>query len=117
MNYLVLKNIIETTITNFKCKNCNAWISESNINVLWVAWNSVNLEVICPQCKAQWVVKAEIGIISNIKNPEFINGIKNAIENNSLNKIENSELIKDNDITLLIENLKNCSSIEELLKK
>lgn len=110
MNYLILKTIIDSTIMNFRCKECSSWISEWNINVLWLAWNSINLEVFCPNCRTQWVVKAEIWFLNQGWNPELLNNIKNINQN----PMSNKDLIKDSDILSIRESLKNSSSIEDL---
>lgn len=116
MNYIILKGIIESTIANFKCKDCNSWITEWNINILGSAGNSVNLEVICPNCKTQWVVKAEIGLINNAVTPETLMNLKNTIAWIQNTKQSWIDAIKDTDILDIRENLKNCSSIEDLFK-
>lgn len=113
MNYLILKTIIDSTIANFKCKDCNSWVSEWNINILWIAWNSINLEVFCPNCRTQWVVKAEIWFLNQWTNPEMINNLKNSLQNPVIQNL-NTETIKDSDILSIRENLKNCTSIEDL---
>lgn len=114
MNYIILKSIIEATIINFKCKNCESWISEWNLNILGTAGNNINMEVICPNCKISWVVKAEFWLMNNIRNPDFINNLKAFI---GWNKEENKKwLIKDEDIVSLRNWLNSCSSIEDLFK-
>ncbi len=104
MNYLILKNIIESTLTHFKCKNCNSTVTEGNINILWTAWNSINMEIICPKCKTTWIAKAEIWLVGTIKTWE--------IEKTQINKTN----IQDSDIISLRESLKNCDSLNDLFK-
>lgn len=52
MNYFIIKNIVETTLTHFACKECGSKATEQNIHILGTAGNSLNMEVICPQCQA-----------------------------------------------------------------
>ncbi len=113
MNYLILKTIIESTVMNFRCKECNSWISEWNISVLWLAWNSINLEVTCPNCRVQWVVKAEIWFLNQMWGPEMLNSVKWQMNM----QVDPKEAIKDSDILSIREDLKNCTSIEDLFNK
>lgn len=118
MNYLILQNIINSLITSFSCKNCNSKVGPADLNILWIAGNSLNLEAICPSCKTPWVIKAEIWLVTNLSNPEFMKNawplldvLKKWMENLSINWA-----IKEEDINKVKENLKNCNSIEDLLK-
>lgn len=119
MNYLIFKSIIETTIANFKCQKCGSSIVEKSINIVWAAGNSLNLEIFCPQCNTQWIVKAEIWMVSNlsnITNPDFLKQLKtqfSRIQDNAP-KNENAETIKDEDILNIRENLKKSKSVEDL---
>lgn len=115
MNYIILKSIIEATLQNFKCKDCESMVNEWNINILGTAGNTINMEIICPNCKTQWIVKAEIGIIWNVKSPEFISNLKTLSEKQKL-ELEAS-LIKDDDIVNLRKDLNNCSSLNDLFTK
>ncbi|MDD2487049.1 MAG: hypothetical protein PHS92_01650 [Candidatus Gracilibacteria bacterium] len=117
MNYLILKSIIEATIANFKCKNCDSGISEGNLNILGTAGNNINMEIVCPNCKVQGVVKAEFGMLNNnnLKNPDFINNLKTYFNGNK--EDSSLESIKDEDILNLRKGLNNSSSIEDFFKK
>lgn len=114
MNYIILKWIIDATLANYKCKECSSWIVEWNIFILGLAGNSVNLEVICPNCNLQWLVKAEVWFINQITTPESLNNLKNSFANIQQMNINNANSIKETDILSIRENLKNCSSIEDL---
>lgn len=112
MNYIILKSIIDVTIQNFRCKNCNSWVGEWNINILGTAGNTLNLEIICPNCKTQWIVKAEIWMMWANQNPDFVSNVKNVLQNPDNSK----DQIKDDDIVKLRKDLNNCSSLEDLFK-
>ncbi|EKE30122.1 MAG: hypothetical protein ACD_2C00039G0006 [uncultured bacterium (gcode 4)] len=117
MNYLILKSIIEATVMNFRCKECSSTIADGNINMLGMAWNSINMEVNCPNCKTQWIVKAEIGFMNQNWTPEVLNNLKNTMQNiREWWEQLNVESIKDSDIMNIRENLKKCSSVEDLFK-
>lgn len=122
MNYLILKSIIEATVVNFRCKDCGSTIVEWNLNVLWTAGNSVNMEVICPNCKAQWVIKAEIWLVGQLNNSDAMSNIKNTLKwigqfIGQSNQTQNSwETINDSDILSIRDNIKKSKSIEDLFK-
>jgi phage FluMu protein Com len=120
MNFLIIKSIIEATIANFHCKDCNSHITERDLNILGTAGNSVNLEIICPKCKLQGVVKAEVGMtnLGNLQNPElaqtlrqFSEGMKNG---GFLHNEENS--IKDEDILSIRKGLQENVSFQDLFQ-
>lgn len=121
MNYLILKSIIEATVVNFRCKECWSTIVEWNLNVLWTAGNSINMEVICPNCKAQWVIKAEIWLINQPNNPDMMSNIKSTLKWIGqfiapaawANPVES---INDADILSIRDNIKKSKSIEDLFK-
>lgn len=117
MNFLILKSIIEATIINFRCKDCWSGIVEWNLNILGTAGNSINMEVICPSCRAQWVIKAEIGLVNQLNNPDILSNIKNTIKWIGQDVVPTNstvDSIKDADILSIRENIKNSTSIEDL---
>lgn len=120
MNYLIIKSIIEATIANFQCKECQSHITERDLNILGTAGNSVNLEIICPNCKLQGVVKAEIGMmnIGNVGNPELAQQIRQFVESMKNGKIfsMNENSIKDEDILTLRKDLQENASFLDLFK-
>ncbi|HRI36407.1 MAG TPA: hypothetical protein PK765_05055 [bacterium] len=65
MNYFILKNIVDMTIANFICQNCGGKVSERDVSLLGTTASGVNMEVRCPHCKANGVVKAEVNFMSN----------------------------------------------------
>lgn len=100
MNYQALKSMIENLVKTFKCKECWNYITEENIDIVWAAWNNVNIDIECPNCKKHTMLKSQVIQIdlSNIKD----------LKNNLLNlktKIENP--IKDEEMIKLSKDLKN----------
>jgi len=119
MNYLIIKSIIEATLANFRCKNCDTTVTEKDISILGSAGNALNLEIICPNCKVQWVVKAEIGMMNlpNIQNPEFTGALRQFIDNFKKEWfVQPVDGIKDEDILNLSKNLQSGSSFEDIFK-
>ncbi len=100
MNYQALKSMVNNLIKSFKCNECKSNITEENIDIIWAAWNSVNIDIECPKCKKHTMVKSQILQIdsSNIA----------LLKQNLLNlktKIENP--IKDEEMIKLSKDLKN----------
>ena len=45
MDYKLLKALLDNILTNFECQNCSSKTSEENIEIIWVAWKNVNLNI------------------------------------------------------------------------
>jgi len=122
MNYLILKSILEATITHFRCKGCGSGIGEADINLLGVAGNAINFEVICPSCRMPGVIKAEVGMAIQQKGPSGLNDVPQDLLAR-LKQVQDGQpngevppAIADADILSLRENLKECQSFDDLLK-
>ena len=80
MNYQMLKTLLDSLVSNFRCPNCDSWTQENNLEIIWAAWTSVNLDVFCPSCQKHTFVKAEVSQINlwNLVdiNPENIGEFK-----------------------------------------
>lgn len=112
MNYFIIKNIVETTLVHFACKECGAQATEQNIHILGTAGNSLNMEIICPQCQTSGVIKAEMNIVGLGTPPaQFVEQIKKVVTEQ-----RKSEAIKDADILKLREDLKTDVSVSDLFK-
>jgi len=112
MNYFIIKNIVETTLAHFACKECGAQATEQNIHILGTAGNGLNMEIICPQCQVSWIVKAEMNIMGLGSQPaQFIEQIKKTVAEQ-----RKWEAIKDADIVKLREDLKKDTSVSDLFQ-
>lgn len=108
MNYQMLKILIDSLIKNFKCPNCQSNITQNNLEVVWAAWTSINLDVNCPVCEKHTFVKAEISQINlwNIVDlkKENIDEIKQKLSNivqwvkDLDNQINDKEILQLRDI-------------------
>jgi len=91
MNYQMLKSILDSLMTNFRCPVCSSGVAENNLEIVWAAWNSINLDIICPKCEKHTFVKAEISHLNfwNIMNLDqnSIQEIKQKLQN-TLSKID-----------------------------
>lgn len=110
MNYFIIKNIVETTLTHFACKECGSKATEQNIHILGTAGNSLNMEIICPQCQASGVIKAEMNIMGiNTQPAQFVEQLKKTVEDTRKN-----EAIKDADIMKVRDDLQKTQSVSDL---
>ncbi len=106
MIYETLKNLVESLKTSYKCPDCNSWIEESNIDIVWAAWNTVNFDISCPRCWKHWIVKSQlmmvdIGPLKDMKGK--MENLKDRFK--SIKKFKNT--ISDSEIVDLDKNLKN----------
>lgn len=51
MNYLILKSIVDTTISHFACKNCGEKATDQNVTIVAIDANGVGMDIVCPNCK------------------------------------------------------------------
>lgn len=130
MNYQMLKTLLDSLVLNFKCPNCSCQITETNLEIVWAAGTSVNLDVHCTNCEKHTFVKAEVSQINlwNVVdfNSENIEEFKQKlhkkltsinIQKSDLNHRENMEpKINDKQIWELRKALKNeCIKVEDFL--
>lgn len=93
MNYWALKWLVETVLKNYKCPECTSDVNESNIDVIWAAWNTINIDVECSNCWKHSMIKSEIIAFDLSKmdlNNEFVKQLKLNIENIKINLSWNS---------------------------
>ena len=61
MNFWMLKHMVDNLISAYTCPFC--WsknISEKDIDIIWAAWNTVNIDMKCPSCKKHFMAKTEV---------------------------------------------------------
>lgn len=112
MNYFIIKNIVETTLMHFACKECGSQANEQSVHILGTAGNGLNMEIICPGCQTSGIIKAEMNIMGLATPPaQFIEQIKKTVAEQ-----RKWEAIKDADIMKLREDLKTDMSVSDLFK-
>ena len=61
MNFWMLKHMVDNLISAYTCPFCGSKnISEQNIDIMWAAWNTVNIDMQCPSCKKHFMAKTEV---------------------------------------------------------
>lgn len=112
MNYTILKTIIETSLNQYSCQNCQQKPDENSISIEQVNEWAVDFMVTCPHCKAEAQMHAEIGSaqLNTLPNNNSI-WIKKHISTR-----KNTNAIQESDIADIEKNLTEKISIEDLLK-
>lgn len=126
MNYIILKNIIEATIANFLCQQCQGKIAEQNVNLLGASAQWLSLEVTCPHCGTTGVVKAEVNLLAaNMFQSEHGRAfLEEMMKKSNLpggiiftgNQAPAEPSIKDEDIMKVRDSLKNQQSMKDLFQ-
>lgn len=110
MNYKTLKWMLESLVKVYKCPMCNAEINENNVDIVWAAWNTVNIDIECHNCKKHSMIKAEINTINLMPmnlSDTWVDWLKKSLDeikwqmlqnnNNNINdKITDTEIVKLN---------------------
>ena len=118
MNFQSLKTMIDNLVQTYACPSCSSSIDDTNVDVVWTAWNNINVEVGCPKCGKHSIIRAQVMTLDlpalNVSK-EQIEWIKWQLW---LSQEVNKNMIKDSEIVELNRAIKknNCS-IEELFRE
>jgi DNA-directed RNA polymerase subunit RPC12/RpoP len=111
--------MIESLTNSYKCPECWKWITDANVDIIWAAWTTINIDVECFNCWKHSMIKTEILAI-NLTNQwisnENIEKLKNLLLQNSWNKWLKISTIKDEEIIWLNKDLKKWKlNVSDLL--
>ena len=109
MNFQSLKWMIESIIKSFKCSECQSIINDSNIDMIWAAWSTINIDIVCSNCWKHSMVKTEILAIDLSKKwllAENIEKLKESLNNVKWRINTNETKINDELIIWLNKDLK-----------
>lgn len=130
MQYIFLKNILETILSNYVCSECQNKTNEQSIQVTAVSSHGVDIHIHCHVCGAHAQLNAEINtmaaqMLENENGKKYFEDFLKAggtigatmknKEPEKPNKNENA--IKDEDIIKIHNDLKNAKSIEDLMNE
>lgn len=127
MQYIFLRNILETVLANYVCPQCQGKTNEQSLQVTGISSNGVDIHIQCHVCGHHAQLGAEINTLAAqmLENEngrkyfeEFLSHggtIGATLQNKKNKKIENSNSIKDEDIQKVHDDLKNAKSIEDLM--
>lgn len=116
MNYLILKSIVDATLSGYACRTCGSRATDKDIHVLGTAGNALNLEITCPNCQTTGVVKAEVNMLppggpANREAHAFFENLKNSMGQGGM-----QPSIRDEDILAIRESLKKSASVKDLFQ-
>lgn len=110
MNYSILKTILETSLSQYLCQWCQSKLEEQSVHIRSIAEGALDFSITCPHCNSETLMHAEIGAAQQ---NGFIHGSEKPIVKNLIEK--NIHAIQESDIATIEKNLREKSSIEDLL--
>lgn len=60
MNFKALKWMIESLVKTYKCPECWAEVNDNNVDVVWAAGTTINIDIECPNCGKHSMIKSEV---------------------------------------------------------
>ena len=107
MNFQSLKWMIESVVSSYKCPECNSWVNDSNVDIIWAAWTTINIDIECSNCWKHSMIKTEVLHLDLTKNisQENIAKLKESLLNSNW-KLINNPTIKDDEIIWLNKDLR-----------
>ena len=103
MIYEAMKWLVEWLTSSYKCE-CGSNVSEKDIDIVWAAWNTVNFDIVCPNCSKHWIVKSQIVLLDTNGLAEVKHSIETIKDKLSWGK--ETVQISDTEITSLSKDLK-----------
>ncbi len=124
MQYIFLRGIIESTLQNFHCPQCQSKTFEQNIQIMGISPQGADISIACGQCQANTMLHAEINtmaseLMSNEHGQKFMDDYLKKWGNISahMSPTDGVQKIKDEDITQLYKDLKDAHTVEDILGK
>ena len=112
--------MIDSIVQSYKCPECTVGVNEGNIDIIWAAGTTINIDITCEGCGKHSMVKTEVvslDLSGKNLSPELVNKLKQTLSWNSIQLTKNTaECIKDEEIVDLNKDLrKNKLDVTELL--
>ncbi len=128
MQYIFLKNILETILSNYICPECQNKTNEQAIQITGISSRGIDIHIHCHVCGAHSQLNAEINTsaVEMFENEEwkkqfreFLNQwwtIGAIMKNTQWDTAKtDTHAIKDEDIVKIHNDLKKAKTIEELM--
>ena len=109
MKFWALKWLVENVVKSYKCPECNSDINDNNIDVVWAAWNTVNIDIECSNCWKHSMIKSEVMTFDLSKLPlpkEKLENIKKELFEIKWQLNSKKDFIKDEEIVDLNKDFK-----------
>jgi uncharacterized protein YchJ len=126
MNYIFLKNIVETIIQNFTCPECQSPTNEQTLQVTGIGSQWLDIQIQCHVCQSKSMLHAEVNtmaaqMLQNEHGRKFFEdfikqwgAITADLHQNP--RVNVSDTIKDEDIVKVHKDLQKARTIEDLMK-
>lgn len=126
MNYIFLKNIIETILQNFTCPECHSKTNEQTLQITRITPQGIDIHIQCHICQSKSALHAEVNTMAHemLQNEhgrkffeDFIRqwGVLGADMSQNMIPAQQN-WIKDEDIVKVHEDLKKARTIEDLMR-
>lgn len=119
MNFQSMKWMIESLVDSYKCPECDSTVNDSNVDIVWAAGTTINIDIACANCWKHSMIKSEVLSIDLSKwwiSQENIEKLKKSLLNWSWKIITSQKLINDEEIIWLNKDLKNKTfNVSDLL--
>ena len=119
MNFQSLKWMIESLVKSYKCPECQNWVTDANIDIIWAAWTTINIDIECSNCWKHSMVKTEvlsIDLTGKKISPENIEKLKQSFLKNGSQIIQTKKIINDTEIIDLNKDLRKSKlNVSDLL--
>jgi len=78
----MLRHMVDNLISAYTCPFCGSKnISEQNIDIMWAAWNTVNIDMQCPSCNKHFMAKTEVIQMNSWSlNAETLQKLQNSLQ-------------------------------------
>jgi len=60
MNFKALKWMIDSLVKTYKCPECGNEVNDNNVDVIWAAGTTINIDIECPKCGKHSMIKSEV---------------------------------------------------------
>lgn len=121
MNFQSIKSMIESLTKTYKCPECNNSITDSNIDIIWAAWTTINIDIECFNCWKHSMIKTEIlavDLTNKWISAENLEKLKNTLLKGVTKINSTSKKINDEEIVNLNKDLKKWKlNVSDLLWK
>ena len=119
MNFQSIKSMIESLTKSYKCPECSESITDANVDIIWAAWSTINLDIECFNCWKHSMLKTEI-LALNLTNKwvskDSIEKLKNILWKSTISKNIETKKIDDKEIVWLNRDLKKWKlNVSDLL--
>jgi len=119
MNYKALKWMIDNLTSTYTCPECSSNVEEGNVDIIWAAWTTINIDIECSNCGKHSMIKSEIITLdlSNIQNIPWLQWTFEWVTSRH-NLIDPKKIIKDEQIVELNKDLRKTNLwVEDLFNE